>query len=134
MKFYGMCQSDEWGTPPELWSHLNDEFNFTFDPCPFAGEQGLEMRWGKCNFVNPPYSKAKEFAMKCREEQTLGNTSVLLIPAHTSAAYFHEWVLPYAELRFVKGRLKFINLLEPEKKTEAAPFSSVVCIFRPRDE
>lgn len=128
-KFYSYHKSDDWGTPHELWDVLNGEFNFDFDPCPFTGTVGLDMKWGRRNFVNPPYSMAKEFAQKCRQEQIKGNLSVLLIPAHTSARYFHEWVLPFAEIRFIQGRLKFINLNDPTKKREAAPFSSLICIF-----
>ena len=29
------------------------------------------------------------------------------IPARTDTEYFHKFIYPYAELRFIKGRLKF---------------------------
>jgi hypothetical protein len=47
-----------WLTPPELYATLNDEFGFTFDPCPYPvpeGFDGLTCEWGESNYVNPPF-------------------------------------------------------------------------------
>ena len=47
-----------WLTPPQLYSELNSEFNFTFDPCPFPKPEnfdGLTAEWGASNYVNPPF-------------------------------------------------------------------------------
>jgi len=47
-----------WLTPPELFKELNEEFHFTFDPCPYPvpdGFDGLESEWGSSNYVNPPF-------------------------------------------------------------------------------
>ena len=52
----------------------------------------------------------------------------MLIPSRTDTKAFHKYILPYAELRFIKGRLKFGN------SKENAPFASVVVIFRKKDE
>lgn len=49
----------------------------------------------------------------------------MLIPSRTDTKAFHEWILPYAELRFVKGRLRFGN------SKENAPFASVIVVFKP---
>ncbi len=131
--FYSLHKHDHWGTPSDLFETLNKEFQFQFDPCPYgARRNALRIPWKHSNFVNPPYSQSHAFAMKCRLEQLKGNQSVLLIPAHTSSGYFHQWVLPYAQIRFLKGRVKFRNLREPnaEKKATCAPFSSLVCVYR----
>jgi hypothetical protein len=32
-----------------------------------------------------------------------------VLPARTDTAWFHDWVLPYARLRFHRGRPKFID-------------------------
>lgn len=53
-----------------------------------------------------------------------GNTVVMLIPARTDTKAFHEYIYNKAELRFVKGRLKFNDGKNP------APFPSMVVIFR----
>ena len=47
-----------WLTPPELYKHLDDEFHFDFDPCPFPKPEnfdGLTCEWGQSNYVNPPF-------------------------------------------------------------------------------
>ena len=44
---------------------LNLEFCFDFDPCPLNADfNGLNIAWGKCNFVNPPYSDIKNWVKK----------------------------------------------------------------------
>lgn len=73
---------DNYATPPELYNQLNNEFNFNYDPCPYNEgkiiKDGLNTDWGKCNFVNPPYSrKLKEaFIIKGIKEKLKGNKSV----------------------------------------------------------
>jgi hypothetical protein len=53
-----------WVTPPDLMKKLSDEFRFDFDPCPFPRPldfDGLELKWGNSNWVNPPFTgMAKE--------------------------------------------------------------------------
>lgn len=47
-----------WITPPDLMKQLDDEFAFTFDPCPYPlpeGFDGLRCDWGQSNYVNPPF-------------------------------------------------------------------------------
>lgn len=47
-----------WLTPPELYTALNSEFKFDFDPCPYplpTNFDGLTCEWGKSNYVNPPF-------------------------------------------------------------------------------
>lgn len=54
----GMLNSDHWETPDEVYSQLNEEFNFDFDPCPLHADfDGLLIPWGNCNFINPSYNK-----------------------------------------------------------------------------
>jgi len=71
---------------------------------------GLEVEWGKSNFINPPYSrKLKDsFVKKAIEESKKGKLCVLLLPVSTSTVLFHDFIKPNAkEIRFVRGRLKF---------------------------
>ena len=66
-----LVQHDNWATPKEVYDKLNGEFNFDFDPCPLNfKEDGTKTKWGKSNFINPPYSrKLKEaFIRKAFEE------------------------------------------------------------------
>jgi phage N-6-adenine-methyltransferase len=118
MKNRNIDHSDNWATPKDFYDKLDQEFKFDFDPCPLNyGEitpenDGLLIDWGTINFVNPPYSqKLKEsFVKKAISESKKGKISVMLLPVSTSTKLFHDHILPNAsEIRFVKGRIKFIG-------------------------
>lgn len=52
---------------------------------------------------------------------------VMLIPARTDTRAFHEYIYHKAEIRFIRGRLRFrVN----GKAGDAAPFPSMIVIFR----
>lgn len=106
----GSLANDNWATPKWLYDKLNDEFNFDFDPCPLNADfNGLMVEWGKSNFVNPPYNRIDKpkFIQKAFDEWRKGKKCVLLIPAATGTKQFHDLILPYAEIRFLKGRIAF---------------------------
>ena len=48
----------------------------------------------------------------------------MLIPARTDTTYFHDYIYHKAELRFVRGRLKFGG------SKQGAPFPSMVVVFK----
>lgn len=136
-------KTDLWSTPQDFFDKLNDEFNFTLDPCAtpdnakckkyFTKEtDGLKQNWqGETVFCNPPYGKAiKHWVKKCYEESLKPNTKVvMLIPARTDTAYFHDYVYHKAEeIRFIRGRLKF------GEAKNSAPFPSMVVVFGQRKE
>ena len=52
----------------------------------------------------------------------------MLIPARTDTRAFHEYIYNKAEIRFVKGWLKFGG------SKNSAPFPSMICIFRPENK
>ena len=54
----------------------------------------------------------------------------LLIPAHTDATYFHEYIRPFAKLDFIEGRLLFRDLTGVSKKPTSSPFPSIVCMYK----
>ena len=109
----GLENNNHWGTPDKEYMEWDKEFNFDFDPCPLYHDlskwDGLEIPWGNCNFVNPPYDRVNKpkFIRKAYEEWLLGKTSVLLIPSATGTRQFHELIKPHAEVREIKGRLAF---------------------------
>ena len=108
----GKPASNHWQTPQWLYDELDEEFNFDFDPCPnYADFDGLLIPWGNSNFVNPPYDRVNKpkFIKKAYDEWLLGKTSVLLIPSSTGTKQFHELILPNAEVRFLKGRIAFVE-------------------------
>lgn len=129
--------SDEWATPPEIFEQLNSEFDFNLDVCATdknhkcqnyftESENGLAQKWGgyRC-FCNPPYSQIAEWVKKAHAESfNPGTVVVLLIPARTDTKYFHEYIQHRAEVRFIKGRLKF------GASKNSAPFPSMIVIYR----
>ena len=118
--------SDNWSTPQDLFNKLDKEFCFNFDPCPLNADfDGLSIPWLERVFVNPPYSNIKGFLIKAHQEISLGNSKIVvfLISSRTDTKWFHDYVYGQAELRFIKGRLKFGN------SKNSAPFPSMLCIF-----
>lgn len=84
------------------------------------------MDWGRSNYVNPPYTSKEQdkWIKKGFEEWKKGKTVVFLIPARTDTVRFHKYLLPFAEIQFIKGRLKFKGAKHP------APFPSMICILK----
>lgn len=126
-------KSELWETPQEFFDELNREFGFQTDVCAlpenakceafYTPEQdGLSQEWTGVCWCNPPYGRQiGEWVRKAAESEA---TVVMLIPARTDTKWFHDYILPNAEIRFIKGRLKFGG------SKNSAPFPSMVCIFR----
>lgn len=113
-------KSDKWMTPKEFYDTLNKEFDFNFDPCPITWKEGdpdgLLIEWGTRTFCNPPYSQTAKWIEKAYTEFKKGKLIVLLINACTDTIAFHKYIYNQAEIRFIKGRLCFINPEQPNKK------------------
>lgn len=131
--------TDMWETPQDFFDKLNDEFHFDIDVCAtpdntkcdvfYTKEQdALQQPWTGTVWCNPPYGRhVGELVKKAYESSKLGATVVMLLHARTDTRWFHEYIYHNAEIRFVKGRLKFGG------SKNSAPFSSMVVIFRPDD-
>ena len=80
-------------------------------------------------WCNPPYGKdICKWVKKAYESSLEGATVVMLIHARTDTKWFHEWVYHKAELRFVRGRIKFGGSMNN------APFPSMIAIYRKQEE
>lgn len=136
MKDRNLDNHDNWKTPDDLYQELNKEFNFDFDPCPLNSTiDGLWVHWGDRNFINPPYSRKlkEQFIIRAFEESRLrGKLCVMLLPVSTSTKIFHEIILPNAEIRFLKGRVKFegINTFGEKVSNKCGMHDSMIVIFR----
>ena len=109
-------------TPQGFFNTLNAEFHFTLDAA------ATEYRGGGSVFCNPPYGRALgAWVRKAYEEAQAGTTVVLLIPARTDTAYFHDYIYGKAEIRFLRGRLHFED--EDGNRFPPAPFPSMVVIY-----
>ena len=133
--------SCEWETPRALFAALDAEFHFDLDPCAtpnnakcrdfYAIEtDGLTQNWGgRKVFCNPPYGREiGRWVRKCYEESQRGATVVMLIPARTDTAWFHDYIYGKAEIRFIRGRLHF------NESTSGAPFPSMIVIFKRKSD
>ena len=133
--------TDMWATPQNFFDELNREFNFSLDACAlpsnakcekfFTPEQdGLSQNWEGNVWCNPPYGRdVGNWVAKAYESAHSGTETVvvMLLPARTDTKWFHEYIYGKAEVRFVKGRLKFGD------GTNIAPFPSMVVVFRPKE-
>jgi len=123
----------EWATPQKLFDELNSEFQFTLDPCATKEnakcakfytkeDDGLSKDWSKERvFMNPPYGRVIGDWVK--KAATGGGLVVCLLPARTDTRWFHDYIYGKAEIRFIKGRLKFGD------GRNSAPFPSMIVIF-----
>ena len=135
MKNRNLEHKDDWATPDYLYKDLNEEFNFDFDPCPLQSDfDGLEVEWGKSNFINPPYSRKlkEQFIRKAFEESKKGKLCVMLLPVSTSTVIFHEIIYKNTEIRFLKGRVKFIGVNTRGEKVndKCGMHDSMIVIFK----
>ena len=129
-------KSNEWETPADLFNKLDAEFNFTLDPCATANnakcqkfytleQNGLSKSWaGHRVFMNPPYEREIGKWIKKAYEESKDALIVCLIPARTDTSYWHDYIFDKAEIRFLRGRVKFGD------QKQGAPFPSAVVIYR----
>ena len=126
---------DDWETPDYILDSIREEFGDFFDPCPIHADfNGLTIDWHDINYINPPYNrKDKEaFIRKAYEESLKGKVCIMLIPVSTSTKIFHEVIYPNAEIRFLKGRVKFkgYNSRGEYVDNKCGQHDSMIVIFR----
>jgi len=142
----GTKSRDDWETPDALIDVLRREFGaFGLDPCANAEnkkacdwygpgsdlgqEDGLAVPWfGGSAYVNPPYGRGviEKWVEKCYFEVACGRVElvVALLPASTSAGWWHQWVMQATEIRLLKGRLTY------KGAPSAATWDSVIVVWR----
>ncbi len=142
-------EDETWRTPFKTWNELHNEFGFVLDACALQSSTLVSDNWygpdhpelsrrdcltsdwledsnGGPIFMNPPYGRTiGKFMDKALQEHRRGCTVVCLVPARTDTAWWHDNVIAgKAEIRFIRGRLKFND------GPNAAPFPSAVVIFQ----
>ncbi len=114
-----------WATPGELYTALDAEFCFDFDPCPLECPvefDGLAESWaGRRVYCNPPYGRGVDRWLRKAKE---AEVAVYLLPARTDTDWWHRYATKADEIRFLRGRLRFGGAEHP------APFPSVVLVYR----
>jgi site-specific DNA-methyltransferase (adenine-specific) len=151
---------DEWCTPQWLFDLLDKEFQFDVDAaateenakCFFRFDDALDRPWyedgelenelnaigqraAKTFFLNPPYSAGNidRFMAKALEESQKGAVVVCLVTCATDTRWWHNYAMKAQEIRFIKGRVRFVGYDEQGNQIKNSPtFSSCVVIFRSR--
>lgn len=127
----------DWATPPEVWALLNAEFGFTLDVCALPenakvpryftpDDNGLEQQWEGVCWMNPPYGREiGAWMRKAKSEASAGRATVVcLVPSRTDTAWWHDNVQGHAEVRFLRGRVRFVGA------QHSAPFPSAIVVYR----
>jgi len=136
MNVHFSSATDEWETPQKLFDELNESYRFILDVCATAEntkcenfytkeDNGLTKDWkGRC-WMNPPYGRNIKYWVKKAYESARDNGAIVvcLLPSRTDTAWWHDYVLPYGEVTFIRGRLKFGNA------KNSAPFPSALVVF-----
>jgi phage N-6-adenine-methyltransferase len=131
----------EWATPQDFFDILDAEFHFTLDAAAsdlnhkcaayYTKEQdALQQKWTGTVWCNPPFTRKHigKWLTKGIESASAGATVVFVLPVRTDTRWFRNLVEHKAEVRFVPGRVKFEHATG---KKNAAPFPSMVVIYRP---
>lgn len=148
-KVHFQSGNKEWETPDTLFQPLKKEFNIVVDVCATADNtkckayfdkkiNGLTASWGVSNeisvgkaacWMNPPYGRGiDKWVKKAYDESLKGVTTVALLPARTDTSWFHNYIHNKNEVRFLKGRVKFVDA------PSTAPFPSMIVIFKPKKQ
>jgi|SRR6478752_6560881 len=132
--------SDEWSTPRDFLANLKSKgFDFSWDlaaseentVCSFyfnKEQDSLQREWHLLSgwlWLNPPYSRCKEFMEKAYSEMQKGAKIIALLPTRTDTKWFHDYIYRKdgVDIQFIKGRLKFGN------SVNSAPFPSMLVYF-----
>lgn len=134
-----MSLTIEHETPPEFFKRLDRRWRFTLDVCASRRnakcprfytrkEDGLAQPWSGVCWLNPPYGRTiGTWVQKAAEETERGAAVVVaLLPARTDTSWWHEWVMPFARITFIRGRLKFSGM------ENGAPFPSALAYYPKR--
>ena len=139
---------DTWTTPLDFYKKLDEEFNFGLDAAAMQASTLVPSNWygpdhedesrrdalvrnwqedsdGKSIWLNPPYGRGiNSWTAKADSEIAGGGaTIVLLVPARTDTAWWHDNCIKH-EVRFIRGRLKFGG------SKNSAPFPSAVVVMK----
>lgn len=144
-----MAKSDNWSTPPDLMTMLDQEFKFDLEVCAAKDNRalpdveymgldngrdalGFENSWDKFGnraYINPPYSELPAFVEGACANHHEMSIIVMLIPAYTETNYWWDYIHGIAdEVRFIRRRLKFWDKGKPGKDT--ARFPSALVVYR----
>ncbi len=115
--------NDDWETPDHVIERFEQEFGAVdLDPCARDGsakaeeyytieEDGLRQPWFGRVWLNPPYSAPTPWVRKAHLEILWSRADLVIacLPPAIDTEWFHTWVLPFAEIRYHRGRIGFLD-------------------------
>lgn len=134
---------DEYGTPHnkltkamadyEIFPRLDvcsNTINKKFDSYFTIQDDALTKQWDVDFFMNPPYSKIRQFMRYGYEQHRKHNVNGLCLTySKTDTKWWHQCVEGKAEVHFIEGRLKF-NDEHGMITKHPAPYPSCWIIWR----
>ena len=130
---------DLFQTPLYVFNWYNKQYGFTTDVAAnnknhlcdhyfTIEDNALTKQWGDVNWANVPYSNIRPWVDKAIEQARCGKTTVMLVPADTSVAWFRKAFNECTRCEFISGRISFINA-ETGKPQSGNNKGSVVFVF-----
>lgn len=134
---------DDWETPQALFDSLNAKYHFAIDLAASKDnakcdryfsidDDSLSKDWsenfGGAMYLNPPYGRNIGKWVNKAYETSLKVTVpiVLLIPSRTDTSYWHDYIFGKANIKFIRGRLKFEH---NGVHGSPAPFPSAIIVY-----
>lgn len=136
-----------WKTPDIIIKPLDNEFNFNMDlACNEENkicqngftekEDSLLQDWSKyTGWLNPPFDSKrpmKKWVEKAYKDTIEDGVVVALLPVRSNTNWWHDYVMKAKEVRFIKGRPKFIN--ENGELTHGLPQPLSIIVFQKTDK
>ena len=135
-------KKEDWETPQLFFDELNKKYKFNWDLASSdanakcanhftVGDDSLSHDWSALEgnlWLNPPYGRDLKRWVKKAYESSLNREGVLvmLIPSRTDTSYWHDYIFDKAQIKFIRGRLKFEN---GGVASQPAPFPSALITF-----
>lgn len=134
--------NNTWETPDDFFQRCHNEFQFTLDAAAHQGNAKLGRYIPPENdalittqkderiWINPPYSDGQMVAW-CEwmvEMWQDGNLVVALLPSSTQTKWWHDSIMTASEIRFIRGRLHFMQNKTPMKQPR---HNNVLVVWEP---
>ncbi len=103
-----------------------------YNYCIEGETDGLTCEWDELNYCNPPFDVCQKWVKKAFLEWHKGKTTVLLIPARTETAYWHDYILFDGEDNRAGVYIKFLRkgygFLNPETNKPMGVYKNPLAI------
>ncbi len=135
-------KKDDWETPQSFFDELDAKYKFNWDLASSdanakcvnhftVGDNSLSQDWSVLEgnlWLNPPYGRDLKHWVKKAYESSINRDGalVMLIPSRTDTSYWHDYIFDKAEIKFIRGRLKFES---GGVASQPAPFPSALITY-----